>query len=203
MKKLLSLLFISTLLAACTSKVDEPRYKVVSQEGQIQIRHYEPTAIAYTLVEGERDEAINDGFRALFKYIDGANVAQQSIPMTAPVAQSAASKKIPMTTPVAQVQAGDGQWKVVFYMPNDAEFAELPQPTDEAVKLEAIPAQKKAVINYSGWMDDENIAENEAKLRRYLKVNNIRFHEPAHYAGYNPPWTLPFARRNEVMFRLK
>jgi len=203
MKKILALIAVSAALFGCTGDVDEPTFNVVSQEGAIEIRSYEPTAIAYTVVSGERDEAINNGFRKLFKYIDGANVAQLSIPMTAPVAQSAQSKKIPMTAPVAQQSAGDNEWKVVFYMPNGTTFSELPKPTDEAVKLEEIPAHKKAVITYSGSMDNENIDENEASLRAYLKAQNISYSEPAAYAGYNPPWTPWFMRRNEVMVKLK
>ena len=203
MKKILFLIAVSAALVGCSGDVGEPTFNVVSQAGEFEIREYEPTAMAYTIVQGERDEAINNGFRKLFKYIDGANVAEQSIPMTAPVAQSAESKKIPMTAPVAQTKAGDNEWKVVFYMPNDATFAELPKPTDEAVNLQAIPAHKKAVITYSGSMNNDSIAENEAKLRAYMKENNIKFSEPPAYAGYNPPWTLWFARRNEVMFNLK
>ncbi len=203
MKKILSLIAVSAALVGCGGNVDEPKFNVVSAEGAIEIRAYEPTALAYTVVSGERGEAINQGFRKLFKYIGGANVAEASIPMTAPVAQSAESKKIPMTAPVAQESTGDDEWKVVFYMPNDAKFAELPKPTDAAVKLQKIPAMKKAVITYSGSMDDENIAQNEAKLRAYLDNNNMKYREPAAYAGYNPPWTLWFARRNEVMLNLK
>ena len=204
MKKILSLFAVGVALVGCTGSVDEPRFDVISQEGAVEIREYQPTAMAYTVVAGERDEAINQGFRKLFKYIDGENVTAQSIPMTAPVSQQAAeSKKIPMTAPVAQEAAGDDSWKVVFYMPNDTNFAELPKPNDETVKLQEVAAQKKAVIRFSGAMADENLYEHEARLRAYLKANEIEFVEPAAYAGYNPPWTLPFARRNEVMLGLK
>lgn len=206
MKTLISTLILAIALMGCGGNVDEPRFSVISQEGQIQLREYEATAIAYTMVEGERREAVNQGFRRLFNYIDGANVGGQSIPMTAPVTQAAAdskSQKIPMTAPVAQEEVGENEWKVVFYMPNDAKFSILPTPTDERVKLEEIPSHRRIVKLFAGSFSNENLAEHEADLRAYMKANKIGFKEPAIYAGYNPPWTLPFARRNEVMFYTK
>jgi len=201
MKTLLPIVLL--FLTACTGNVDEPTFSIISQEGQVQVREYAGTSIAYTMVEGERDDAIGDGFRKLFKYIQGENVSAESIPMTAPVAQSAGSQKIPMTAPVAQSSVGDDEWKVVFYMPNETAFADLPKPTDEAVKLEVLPKHQKIVLQFSGSFDTENIAESEARLRRYMSRKGVKFSEPPVYAGYNPPWTPAFMRRNEVMFRLK
>ncbi len=204
MKKLLTVLTATLLITACASSVDEPTYSLVRQDGDVEIRSYEPTAVAATTVNGQRDEAIDEGFRRLFKYIGGENSGAKEIPMTAPVAQTPSnSQKIPMTAPVAQQALGENEWKVVFYMPNDMAYDALPTPKSDQVKLEEVAAHKKAVIRFSGFLNNENIMENEKILRDYLTKNAIKFEEPAYYAGYDAPWTLWFLRRNEIMFKLK
>jgi hypothetical protein len=203
MNKFIVILATCLLLTAC-SDVDEPNYTLLSKSelNQIEIREYAPTSIAYVMRSGERDEAVNAGFRPLFNYITGDNSKAAEIPMTAPVAQLA-SQEIQMTAPVTQQAIGEGQWKVVFYMPDDMEYSELPTPTNAEVKLEKLTAEKRAVIQFSGSFETENLQEHEGRLREYLKQKEISFTEPAIYAGYNPPWTPWFMRRNEVMFTLK
>jgi len=203
MKKFFCSAIILLGITACSGTVDEPNFKIVKQTGAIEIREYAPTSAAVTTVAGERDEAMNDGFRRLFKYIDGENSGKQSIEMTAPVAaQAGASQKIEMTAPVAAESTSAG-WKVRFYMPNNMAYEALPTPNNAQITLEKIPSHQKAVIRFSGVLNDDNIKQHEQILRQHLEANNIAYNEPPSYAGYNPPWTLWFLRRNEVMFDLQ
>ena len=49
---------------------------------------------------------------------------------------------------------------------------------------------------------DKNINFHEIKLKKYLSENNIQAISSSIYAFYNPPWTLPFLRRNEIMIEV-
>ena len=157
-------------------------------------------------VTGERKEAISKGFRLIADYIFGNNEPKAKIAMTTPVIQQAdakkAGEKIAMTAPV--IQQGDGKsWKVQFIMPTEYTLETLPKPVNPAVKLRALKPKKMVVIRFSGSTGDENIAKKTAELEAYVKANKLHTTGEPVLAFYDPPWTLPFFRRNEVMLELK
>lgn len=199
----------STVLIGCamvgpimSNNVEQPNYGVLSSStDDIEIRRYAPMVIAEVEVRGAREEAISDGFRLLADYIFGNNTTQQDIAMTAPVQQQA-NKKIAMTAPVQQQSSGD-RWKVSFVMPAEYSLATLPEPNNEQVKLKQIPAKDFIAIQFSGTNSKQNITKHERQLRQYIERNNIQTLGSPKYAFYNPPWTLPFMRRNEVMIEIE
>ena len=183
------------------SDVETPNYEIVRSQDAIEIRQYDPLIIAEVQMSGEREEAIGDGFRLLADYIFGNNIASQEIAMTAPVQQQK-SMKIAMTAPVQQQAVGD-DWQVSFVMPSEYAMDTLPKPVNERVKLKEIPAQTFAVITFSGRNADENVQEHENILLKYVEANNLSVIGTPKYAFYNPPWTLPPMRRNEVMIEIQ
>lgn len=198
----IAVLVVITLIGAIAagpvmSDVEKPNYEVVKSDGAIEIRRYDPMIIAEVHVEGERKAAINDGFRLLADYIFGNNTVKQDIAMTAPVQQKE-SEKIAMTAPVQQ-QSAAGSWQVSFVMPSEYTMATLPEPANDRVTLKEIPAKHFAAITFKGANSDENIEKHEKTLMEYIKANNLSATGTPKYAFYNPPWTLPFMRRNEVM----
>lgn len=189
------------MIGPMMSNVERPKYEVIYSINTIELRKYAPMIIAEVEVEGERKKAINDGFRLLADYIFGNNTVQQEIAMTAPVQQQA-SLKIAMTAPVQQ-QKGNGRWKVSFVMPSQYSIDSLPKPNNERVTLKQIPEKLFIVIIFSGLNSTENIANHELKLMQYLEEQHIEAIGSPKYAFYNPPWTLPFMRRNEIMMEIK
>jgi effector-binding domain-containing protein len=184
------------------SDVQRPDYEVISTaEAGIEIRRYAPMIIAQVTMQGEREEAIGDGFRLLADYIFGNNTVSQEIAMTAPVQQQA-SEKIAMTAPVQQ-QAEGNAWTVSFVMPSEYTMESLPKPNNERVTLKQVPAKRLIAITFSGTNSNENIAEHEQQLKAYIQANNLQTTGQPTYAFYNPPWTLPPMRRNEVMIELE
>ena len=183
------------------SDVETPDYEVIKSEGDIEIRQYAPMIIAQVQMSGKREEAIGDGFRLLADYIFGNNSVKQEIVMTAPVQQQE-SMKIAMTAPVQQQSAGD-DWQVSFVMPSEYSMSTLPKPVNESVALKEVPAKEFAVITFSGTNSDENVQEHEKLLMEYIEANDLTVSGPTKYAFYNPPWTLPPMRRNEVMIELE
>lgn len=188
------------------AKTPEPSWKSVSKDGKIEIRAYDPMIVAEATTTGERSEAINEGFRILAGYIFGGNSGQQSIEMTAPVTQQpdvSEGRKIAMTAPVTQ-EAGVNQneWKVRFIMPAEFTLSSLPKPNDSRIKFMEIPAYKAAVIRFSGFNTNSNLTSHKAKLMKWIEDNKITTEGEPVYAFYNPPWTPPFMKRNEVMIRI-
>jgi len=194
------LLIGGALVGPIMSDVEIPNYEVLAAEQTIEIRRYQPMIIAEVEVVGERKAAINGGFRLLADYIFGNNTLQQEIAMTAPVAQRG-SQKIAMTAPVQQESAGQS-WRVSFIMPAEYSLESLPKPNDARVLLRAVPAQQFAVIRFSGLSSDNNINQHEQQLMDYVHANALTVIGAAKYAFYNPPWTLPPMRRNEVMVEI-
>ena len=189
----------AVLLGPIISRVEQANYVVVKTAGAIETRDYAPKIIAQTQVSGARQEAISKGFRAIADFIFGNNTASAKVSMTAPVMQQQQSEKIAMTAPVMQ-QAKDGdKWTVAFVMPDKYTMETLPKPNNDAVTLIQIPEQRFIVIRFSGRATDKNIQNHTDKLNAYIKNNNIEAISAPQYAFYNPPLTLPFMRRNEIM----
>lgn len=194
------ILIVGVLAGPVMSDVEKPDYKVIQSEQNIEIRQYEPMIIAEVEVDGKREDAIGDGFRLLADYIFGNNTVQQVISMTAPVQQKE-NQKIAMTAPVQQQSTGKS-WRMSFVMPSKYSMDSLPVPNNNRVRLKGILAKKFVVIEFSGTNSNENVTEHENQLMNYIEENQIKINDSPKYAFYNPPWSLPFLRRNEVMIEI-
>jgi hypothetical protein len=182
------------------SHVEQPKFDLVEADGDVEIRDYAPMIVAETEVSGDRDEAIGKGFRTIAGYIFGDNRAKQKVAMTAPVTQRS-GEKISMTAPVTQ-QGGGDSWQVRFVMPSTYTLDSLPEPTNEAVKLVQVPAKRYAAIRFSGVAGEGSLKRHAAELSAFLTARNLKPLSAPTYAFYNPPWTLPFFRRNEVLIEI-
>ena len=112
------------------------------------------------------------------------------------------SEKIAMTAPVMQEPHMDN-WKIRFVMPRKYSFETLPKPNSKDVILIPVPAGRFAVIRFSGRADDENINQHTKLLQAYILAEKLQPLGGSVLAFYNPPWTLPFLRRNEVMVEIR
>ena len=118
--------------------------------------------------------------------------------MTAPVAQQSGEDEIAMTAPVAQSRGADNRWTIRFFMPSKWTMETLPQPDDGDVRLVTVPAETVAVLRFTGDRSADAVAERTDQLRKTLRDKAVEpAGEPVAWF-YDPPWTLPFRRRNEV-----
>ena len=191
------------------SDVEEPEYTVLSQSGDFELRRYEGQLVAQTWVSGDQKTASRAGFKILADYIFGNNTTpsgdSSEISMTAPVTMqpnsqdnSADSQKIAMTAPV-NMQQDNGQWRVQFTMPSKYTLQTLPKPNNPEITITEIPEQTYGVIKFSGFTGDKKLAAKTQALRTWMQEKELTITGEAELARYNPPWTLPFMRRNEVM----
>lgn len=183
------------------SNVDQAKYKVLKRSENIEIRYYPPMVVAEVGVSGERQRAINAGFKQLFNYITGDNTKSEKIAMTAPVIESA-NETIAMTAPVLQQEHKD-KWFISFVMPEKASLESLPKPKNPQIKLKELGGRHFAVIRFSGIAKDELIQQKLRELKVYIDDNKLEKIGQPIYAFFNPPWTLPFLRHNEVMIEIK
>ncbi len=184
---------------------EEPKYAVLEKEPPFEIRSYAPMIVAEVQVEGDLDEASSQGFRLIAAYIFGQNQASEKIAMTAPVTveeKIPQSAKIAMTAPVG-IESNAGKWTVSFVMPAEFTMETIPKPINPQVQLRQIPAVKKAVVGFTGFYNDKKVAEKTLELEQWMKMRNLVGASAPNFARYNPPWTLPFMRRNEVMIILR
>lgn len=177
---------------------EETAFTVVKKSGMFELRDYAPHILAETVVEGSLEEAGNKAFRRLFRYISGENRSRDTIAMTAPVSQESAGEKIAMTAPVGQQRSSD-KWSVSFTIPASYSMDTLPVPNDPAITLRQVPARRMAAIRYSGTWSEKNYLEYKEKLETWLRENGLKITGEPVWARYNPPFTLWFLRRNEIL----
>lgn len=180
---------------------EEPSFTVERKVGDVEIRRYGDRIAAETTIDADEEKARNEGFRRLAGYIFGGNTGKTKIAMTAPVAQQS-SEKIAMTAPVAAQRGAAGQWAIRFYMPSEYTMETLPTPKDDRVRLVTVPGERVAVLRYSGAYDPQAVEVKTAELLTTLRDNGIEpAGEPMSWF-YDPPWTVPFLRRNEAVVAL-
>ena len=195
---------ITILLAGVLNvmAIEEAPYKVVKSDGIFELREYAPQILAEVIVDGELEDAGDTAFRPLFKYISGENRSRSKISMTAPVSQESTGEKIAMTAPVSQ-EKSQGKWAVSFMMPASYTMETIPAPDNPAIKLRQVPARRIAAVRYSGFWSEEKYQLNLSKLESWLRDNKLTAAGEPVWARYNPPFTLWFLRRNEILIPLQ
>ncbi|MFY9655226.1 MAG: heme-binding protein [Methylocystis sp.] len=195
------ILLAASLAGPVMSAVEKPKYTLADRIEEVEIRDYPPMIVAEVEVAGERKAAISQGFKRIANYIFGDNSPRRKIEMTAPVTQQASGEKIAMTAPVMQ-EAGTDLWKVRFVMPASYRLETLPTPNDKGVTLIALPPQRYAALTFSGLATEDSIASHKRVLFDTLAKHGVSPQGEAVLAFYNPPWTLPFLRRNEILIKI-
>lgn len=182
----LAFLAFQIYLFMSTNSVESRPYDVVKKEGDLEVRFYPSVKIAeYTSGSTSYKDMGSKGFGKLGGYIFGKNEKNQNIAMTSPV----------------EVDMGDSSSRMSFMMPTAYEIKDLPMPSDSAVKLTTTEDEHVAVISFSGFANDELIAEYSQKLANILKKEKLAAVGNYRYLGYNPPYQL-IGRKNEVVIRV-
>lgn len=201
----IGLLWTTTLMAT-----EEPKFETLRTDGKIDIRRYAPLIFAETMVDGDMATASGTGFRRIASYIFGDN---ERIALTAAVVTEPQNRaeKIAMTVPVSiEPQRDDGsafagarRWRIHFVMPSQYTLATLPKPLNTEIQLREVPARTLAALIYTGTTNEITAQEKTAELLAWLKTQQIEIIGSPQLARYNPPWTLPFLRRNEILQEIR
>ena len=177
--------------------LEEPAYSVVEENDLYEIRSYEAYSVVSTVASSDDDISALEGiaagsaFNTLASYIFGANDE---------------SKVMDMTTPVTTTSAGDMR----FYL-KISDNERIPQPSGEknsdnadGIEIVQIPAAVLAIKKFPGFATDGEVARQKDALLQALEMDGIEL-DVAHGAivphvvfQYNPPYTLPMVRLNEI-----
>ena len=134
----------------------------------------------------------------------GSGGKSEAIAMTAPVITSSEPEPVAMTAPVITAEGRDeqaGKVTMQFLLPSKyARAQEAPRPTDERVVLSEMGERKYGVVRFGGLAGDKVVAEKAEGLKAALEEDGHAITGPFVLSRYNPPWTLPPLRTNEVMF---
>jgi len=179
--------FILLMFISCQSlaaDIEEPEWQLVGTLGDVQLRLYSPSIEARTLLADSSETS--GGFRRLAGFIFGGNDREQEIAMTAPV----------------QETLQDAEPTMAFTLPSEYAMTALPMPKDDRVVIVDVPERTLAVLEFSGWATQGKINKYSKKLLTTLEENGIRPVAGTVLNQYNPPWTLPFLRRNEISVQI-
>lgn len=175
---------------------DQPAYTVTRTIAPgVELRAYQQRVVAETDADGSDDGA---AFGRLFGYITGANRDGRTIAMTVPVEQ--APLRLAMTVPV---ESGGATPVMRFYIAPAVAAAGAPLPTDSRVRIVTLPAVTMGVIRYTGIASEVARARQTSRLRAALDASGLMTEGAPLYFAYDPPFALPFLRRNEVALSIK
>jgi hypothetical protein len=197
----------SAVLAGCSvfgvrSGTETLDYKVVADLGEdLEVRRYPERLAAEARVPAEAGSS--EAFQLLFDYIKGANKSSEEVAMTTPVATGKRDgREIAMTTPVQTdtVTGESGQAMTVmrFFLPAKYSAEDAPVPTHKRLSLVQVPAEHVAVLRFSGFGSDASVKAEKRRLMQRLEDTVWQPAGEPFAMFYDPPWTLPFFRRNEV-----
>jgi len=197
---LLIFIFWGTNLSA----LEEPKYSVLKEYENFEIRNYASYLVAEVDIEGSYNKTGNEAFRILAGYIFGDNQSSTKMNMTAPVESEAiqSSEKMNMTAPVFSNKNFNG-YTYRFVMESKYTQETLPVPNNSKIRITEIKDRVMAVISFSGRWSQKNFEKHEQILVNDLKNAGIGVASEAIYARYNAPFTPWFLRRNEIMFEIE
>ena len=197
---LLIFIFWGTNLSA----LEEPKYSVLKEYENFEIRNYDSYLVAEVDIEGSYNKSGNEAFRILAGYIFGDNQSSTKMNMTAPVESEAIqpSERMNMTAPVFSNKNVNG-YTYRFVMESKYTQETLPVPNNSKIRITEIKDRVMAVISFSGRWSQKNFEKHEQILVNDLKNAGIGVASEAIYARYNAPFTPWFLRRNEIMFEIE
>jgi len=169
--------------------LERPNFEVIQKVDDVEIRDYAPYQVASCDVSDIEDlrQASSYGFQYLFNYISGQNAKSQKISMTVPVQQKPSA----------------GGWRISFVVPSDVQNAGAPNPVSSRVEIEDVPGGLIAALSYRGLWNTKKFEELQNQLTSKLGGLGYQPVGEAFSAVYNPPFTPPILRHNEVLIRVK
>jgi hypothetical protein len=164
---------------------EQPSYEVVERlTVGAEVRRYGPRLAAETEVPGEDEEAKKQAFGILEGYLSGEGRERpQEIEMTAPV----------------ETATGAGKLRLRLFLPSRYTARTVPVPADSRVAIAPREGETLATLRFSGLADEATFAERARVLLAAVEGTDWAAEGDVTLFTYDPPWTLPVLRRNEVV----
>ena len=163
--------------------LEEPSFELVKELQEFEIRKYTSNIQASVRSEGSGDLVNRGSFQRIAGYIFGRNSSNQRIAMTAPVL----------------MWQDDGASMMSFVMPSEYTLDDLPIPDDAGLQLAVKEEEIVAALLFRGFSRPSKVARLTKRLQSLVEQEGWQQIGPARLAVYDPPTTLPFLRRNEIL----
>jgi hypothetical protein len=179
---LMSVLVLASGCATVMGSYETPGFVLEERDGDFELRSYR--SLRAITNSGSSD---NSAFRPLFRYISGANDREEKIAMTVPVRKKLA----------------DGGTTLSFFLPHRFSAVNSPEPQSDEVVLEEYPSGTFAVLQFSGIASSEKVEEKRNVLRQWAEAQGYKLKDEWYLDRFDPPWTLWFLRKNELLVGVK
>lgn len=165
------------------AKTETQVYTVLKKEQDFEIRKYPPATMATISMQAKSyKELSSNGFRTLASFIFGGNEQKKKIAMTSPV----------------HMDISDSGSSMSFVMPSEYAKDDLPVPDNRSIKIETMPEEYVAAIQFGGYANDEDIKKYAHQLENALKAKGIEYYGNFRFLGYNAPYQF-LNRKNEII----
>lgn len=190
---LFAALFVSTqTFVGIRAGSVEPPFAIVARTGGIEIRQYGPRLALEVQATGTEDSARAAALARLGDFAAGENLRAEEVALSLPVAQ------------VPELGGGDASpeqarhWAVRVHLPLRIRPAQVPAPLDSTLRLRHLPTETYAVLRFNGVPRPASTARRRAELAAVLAQSDWVPAGPAEAWFYDPSWTMPALRRNEI-----
>ncbi len=183
---MVSVVFSQMIITKQKENTGSIEYQTMAQYKGFEIREYPDLIVATTsLAKNSYSNKSRTGFKRIASYIFGGNSAKVQISMTSPV----------------QMNINDSSSSMSFFMPENMNLNDLPEPNRQDVELKIEPSKTVAVLQFSGWASESILEEKVIELKSKLDEEDIKYLDDYIFLGYNPPYQV-MDRRNEIMIKI-
>ena len=193
--------------------VEVPVHTVLFHSDQYEVRQYAPQVIATYTATSKNG---SDGFRALAGYC-GIFSKPKQVRSVCPCrlvrmlkreqVEDDKKKAMAMTAPVLMegmkelASGGRDVNSMSFFLPSSVKTVDdAPKPTDPQIVVSQLPERTLAVLTFSGNISATVFEDKVALLKEFLEKDGVVVKkERALFAGYNPPFCVPWLKTNEVL----
>jgi len=187
---------VRNIVKSTPAGLETPPYSLIEIREQFEVRQYSAYTVCSTPLTSESSTEsgltmsilpVSSGFTELADYVFGKNVNEEG-----------ESEKMKMTTPVII----DDQ-SMSFILSQEFTADTAPTPVTDSIILKDIPAELIAAREFTGITTENEVGKQKAKLEDALISAGIVYDNSSFKVlNYNPPFTVPWIRRNEVSFRI-
>lgn len=158
-------------------------YKIIKKFDDFEIRKYDEINIVSI---DTKKAAGSQGFSMLFNYISGQNKDKVEIPMTAPVLNKISKEETTMA----------------FVMPKNMHIDSIPKPMGKDLVIKQVNAGYYAALKFNGFNNQGKINRKIEELKNILEKKGYKILSDFYLARFDPPFTLPVLRRNEILVEI-
>jgi len=187
---------VRNIVKSTPAGLETPPYSLIEIREQFEVRQYSAYTVCSTPLTSESSTEsgltmsilpVSSGFTELADYVFGKNVNEEG-----------ESEKMKITTPVII----DDQ-SMSFILSQEFTADTAPTPVTDSIILKDIPAELIAAREFTGITTENEVGKQKAKLEDALISAGIVYDNSSFKVlNYNPPFTVPWIRRNEVSFRI-